>query len=140
MLGWHLEALTARQIPQRNVPGFALLVCTAEAPPPLVQPGNIGRQPEPLLLPIDPASPFLASGRLFPGAHPEDGDEDWGLEDLVGSSGKMQVLDKILDKLQDRGHRVVIFSQVGQGPQRGFAFGGGGGSSGAGVVWAPAYH
>lgn len=33
-------------------------------------------------------------------------------EDIVESSGKMQVLDRLLRKLKGKGHRVVLFSQV----------------------------
>jgi len=31
----------------------------------------------------------------------------------VAASGKMEVLDRLLRKLKRRGHRVVLFSQVG---------------------------
>jgi SWI/SNF-related matrix-associated actin-dependent regulator of chromatin subfamily A member 5 len=33
-------------------------------------------------------------------------------EDVVAASGKLQVLDRLLPKLQKNGHRVVLFSQV----------------------------
>ena len=36
-------------------------------------------------------------------------------EDLVEASGKLHVLDRLLRKLKQRGHRVVLFSQVGGG-------------------------
>jgi SWI/SNF-related matrix-associated actin-dependent regulator of chromatin subfamily A member 5 len=46
---------------------------------------------------------------LFPGAEPDfDGSTS---DDLVQASGKLQTLDLLLKKLQERGHRVVIFSQ-----------------------------
>jgi SNF2 family DNA or RNA helicase len=32
-------------------------------------------------------------------------------EDIVEASGKMVVLDRMLSKLKDRGHRVTLFSQ-----------------------------
>ena len=32
-------------------------------------------------------------------------------EEIVTAAGKMQVLDKLLKKLYQRGHRVVLFSQ-----------------------------
>ena len=35
-------------------------------------------------------------------------------EGVVAASGKMEVLDRLLRKLKRRGHRVVLFSQVGQ--------------------------
>lgn len=34
-------------------------------------------------------------------------------EGIVQASGKMEVLDRLLRKLKRRGHRVVLFSQVG---------------------------
>eukprot|EP01034_Spumella_vulgaris_P021260 gene21260-27283_t len=48
---------------------------------------------------------------LFPGA--EDPDNQGGPcgEDIVTASGKMMVLDRLLAKLQAKGHRVVLFSQ-----------------------------
>mmetsp|Transcript_24530 Transcript_24530/g.40353 ORF Transcript_24530/g.40353 Transcript_24530/m.40353 type:complete len:1073 (-) Transcript_24530:180-3398(-) len=45
---------------------------------------------------------------LFPGAEPEP---IVNSEDLIRSSGKMVVLDKLLKKLHAGGHRVLIFSQ-----------------------------
>jgi SNF2 family DNA or RNA helicase len=32
-------------------------------------------------------------------------------EEIVSASGKMRVLDKLLKKLYERGHRVCLFSQ-----------------------------
>jgi len=46
---------------------------------------------------------------LFPGAE-EDPDET-PLEELVGASGKLRVLDRMLVKLHAKDHRVVLFSQ-----------------------------
>ena len=46
---------------------------------------------------------------LFDGAE-EDPDET-SLEELVGASGKLRVLDRLLLKLKAKGHRVVLFSQ-----------------------------
>lgn len=37
------------------------------------------------------------------------------LERMVLTSGKMVVLDKLLRKLKETGHRVLLFSQVRQG-------------------------
>lgn len=45
---------------------------------------------------------------LFPGA--EEDPSTIG-DDIVASSGKMQLLDRLLFKLQSTGHRVVLFSQ-----------------------------
>jgi len=46
---------------------------------------------------------------LFQGAEPDfDGTTS---EDLVEASGKLQILDRLLKILQEKGHRVVIFSQ-----------------------------
>lgn len=45
----------------------------------------------------------------FPGAEPDfDGNTS---EDIVTASGKMMVLDQLLRKLKEKGHRVVLFSQ-----------------------------
>ena len=46
---------------------------------------------------------------LFDGAEPEIGASS--LEDLVGASGKLAVLDALLISLFQRGHRCVLFSQ-----------------------------
>lgn len=45
---------------------------------------------------------------LFPDA--ED-IESTSMEDLIGASGKLAVLDKLLRSLYEKGHRVVLFSQ-----------------------------
>jgi SNF2 family DNA or RNA helicase len=46
---------------------------------------------------------------LFAGTDvPEDGVP---IEELVEASGKLAVLDRILRRLKDAGHRVVLFSQ-----------------------------
>eukprot|EP00958_Prasinococcus_capsulatus_P001206 scaffold106_cov380-Prasinococcus_capsulatus_cf.AAC.44 len=49
---------------------------------------------------------------LFPTGEP-DFDGTTG-EDIVTASGKMQVLDKLLEKLKKNGNRVIIFSQFTQ--------------------------
>jgi len=49
---------------------------------------------------------------LFPGAEPETSNPDEAFNLLVSSSGKLQLLDKMLDKLKALGHRVLIFSQM----------------------------
>jgi SWI/SNF-related matrix-associated actin-dependent regulator of chromatin subfamily A member 5 len=46
---------------------------------------------------------------LFPGAE-QDPDET-SVEDLIASSGKLAVLDKLLCSLYQKGHRTVLFSQ-----------------------------
>ena len=46
---------------------------------------------------------------LFPGA--EEDDSLTSLEDLVGASGKLAVLDMLLRSLYQKEHRVVLFSQ-----------------------------
>ena len=45
---------------------------------------------------------------LFEGADPDPGVTD---ESLIEASGKVHGLDRLLTKLKDRGHRVVLFSQ-----------------------------
>jgi len=46
---------------------------------------------------------------LFPGA--EDNPAETTMEDLISSSGKLAVLDKLLMHLHKNGHRVCLFSQ-----------------------------
>ena len=54
---------------------------------------------------------------LFPDA--EDDPDETSLEELVGASGKLRVLDRLLVKLHRAGHRVALFSQFAQArPQR----------------------
>ena len=48
--------------------------------------------------------PFLFAGTDVP-------EEGVPVEELVEASGKLAVLDRILKRLKDRGHRVVLFSQ-----------------------------
>ena len=66
--------------------------------------------------PSNPSNPSATSATkcvnhpfLFDGADPNPGFTD---QAIVDASGKMQVLDRLLPKLQAKGHRVVIFSQV----------------------------
>ncbi|KAG1680939.1 hypothetical protein FOA52_009898 [Chlamydomonas sp. UWO 241] len=47
---------------------------------------------------------------MFPDSEPDYDGHSTG-EEIVEGSGKMQVLDRLLIKLQERGHRVVLFSQ-----------------------------
>jgi hypothetical protein len=50
---------------------------------------------------------------LFPGKEPDHcgaADEVFNL--LVGASGKLQLLQKLLPKLKEEGHRVLLFSQM----------------------------
>ncbi|KAJ8900142.1 hypothetical protein K2173_024782 [Erythroxylum novogranatense] len=46
---------------------------------------------------------------LFPGIEPEPYEEG---EHLVQASGKLLILDKLLQKLRDTGHRVLLFAQM----------------------------
>lgn len=46
---------------------------------------------------------------LFPGIEPEPYEEG---EHLVQASGKLMILDQLLQKLHDSGHRVLIFAQM----------------------------
>ena len=46
---------------------------------------------------------------LFPGAEVDN--KGGANEEIVTASGKMVILDRLLDKLKEKGHRVVIFSQ-----------------------------
>ena len=46
---------------------------------------------------------------LFPGAEPSS--EDAYVQQLIDGSGKFQLLDRLLAKLFEAGHRVVLFSQ-----------------------------
>lgn len=46
---------------------------------------------------------------LFPGA--ETDPDETSLEDLIGNSGKLAVLDLLLLSLYKKGHRVTLFSQ-----------------------------
>ena len=49
---------------------------------------------------------------LFPGAEtPNPDDPESPTAEIIEASGKMKVLDKLLPMLQERGHRVVLFSQ-----------------------------
>jgi chromodomain-helicase-DNA-binding protein 1 len=49
---------------------------------------------------------------LFDGAEARTDNPEETLKGLVMSSGKMVLLDKLLQKLQQDGHRVLIFSQM----------------------------
>ena len=49
---------------------------------------------------------------LFQGAEPPTKSADEAIELLVKSSGKLLLLDKMLDRLKAHGHRVLIFSQM----------------------------
>lgn len=48
---------------------------------------------------------------LFPGAESNLQADGAPSEEIVTASGKMVMLDRMLTKLQERGHRVVVFSQ-----------------------------
>ncbi|GLC46024.1 hypothetical protein PLESTB_001026800 [Pleodorina starrii] len=48
---------------------------------------------------------------MFKDAEPHFDSDAPPPEELVTGSGKMMVLDRLLDRLQERGHRVVLFSQ-----------------------------
>lgn len=49
---------------------------------------------------------------LFDGAEPHSDNTEETLKGLVMSSGKMVLLDKLLARLKQDGHRVLIFSQM----------------------------
>jgi len=49
---------------------------------------------------------------LFDGAEPKSETEEDILKGLVMNSGKMVLLDKLLARLKQDGHRVLIFSQM----------------------------
>ena len=49
---------------------------------------------------------------LFEGVEPESMTPDELLKGLVMNSGKMVLLDKLLARLRQDGHRVLIFSQM----------------------------
>ena len=44
---------------------------------------------------------------------PEEKGDELTLDALLGASGKMVLLDKLLPKLKAQGHKVLLFSQVG---------------------------
>ena len=46
---------------------------------------------------------------LFPGAETDPNPDP--TEEIITASGKMVMLDRLLSKLKEKGHRVVIFSQ-----------------------------
>ena len=54
--------------------------------------------------------PFLIKG-VVAAEGLDDADDDVWLENLIGASGKMLLLDKLLPHLQAQGHRVLLFSQ-----------------------------
>ena len=56
---------------------------------------------------------------LFPGVEKPTRDGR-ASEDIVNASGKLIILDRLLEKLYDKGHRVVIFSQVNSAPSAPF--------------------
>lgn len=66
---------------------------------------------------VDPHHSFLCTFFNFQtnfyffaqsGAGPKDGEVT---EEIITASGKMVILDRLLTKLTNKGHRVVIFSQ-----------------------------
>ena len=60
---------------------------------------------------FSPLSLSLSLSRyLFPGAE-TDQEVDITTEEIITASGKMVMLDRLLEKLKKKGHRVVIFSQ-----------------------------
>lgn len=63
------------------------------------EPERRGEPQKPHLLPCPQEAPVLPNGSY-------DGSS------LVKSSGKLMLLQKMLKKLRDEGHRVLIFSQV----------------------------
>lgn len=51
--------------------------------------------------------PFLIEGQVWPTTR----DPDQFLQQLVQASGKLALLDSMLARMKDRGHRVLIYSQ-----------------------------
>lgn len=49
---------------------------------------------------------------LFPGQEPVNTSLEKAFEMLVGASGKLQLLEKLLPRLKQGGHRVLLFSQM----------------------------
>jgi chromodomain-helicase-DNA-binding protein 1 len=49
---------------------------------------------------------------LFDGAEVRTDNKEETLKGLITNSGKMVLLDKLLDRLRKNGHRVLIFSQM----------------------------
>lgn len=49
---------------------------------------------------------------LFDGAEVRTGDKAKELEAMIMNSGKLMLLDRLLGRLKQEGHRVLIFSQV----------------------------
>lgn len=62
--------------------------------------------------------PFLLRGAEeqiiseFKALHPEKNEEDLQLFSLIQASGKLVLIDKLLPKLRQDGHKVLIFSQM----------------------------
>jgi SNF2 family DNA or RNA helicase len=48
----------------------------------------------------------------FKTTHPDKSEEELQCLSLIQSSGKMVLIDKLLPKLQQDGHKVLIFSQM----------------------------
>jgi chromodomain-helicase-DNA-binding protein 4 len=53
--------------------------------------------------------PWLFTGGLPPPGEVPDGET--GIVQLIAASGKLALLDKMMGKLKERGHRVLIYSQ-----------------------------
>ncbi|KAF3329313.1 CHD3-type chromatin-remodeling factor PICKLE [Carex littledalei] len=51
---------------------------------------------------------------LFPGQEESQSSDKLAFSSLVAASGKLQLLEKLLPKLKERGNRVIIFSQMTQ--------------------------
>lgn len=51
---------------------------------------------------------------LFPGAEKISDADEVASEDIISASGKLEILDRLLAKLEAKGHRVVLFSQFTQ--------------------------
>lgn len=49
---------------------------------------------------------------LFPGAESQADSREENFKNLIMNSGKMFLLDKLLTRLKQDGHRVLIFSQM----------------------------
>ena len=50
--------------------------------------------------------PYLLDGDRVPGVHGPE-----ALQRLIAASGKLDLIDKLVQRLHERGHRVLIYSQ-----------------------------
>jgi hypothetical protein len=100
-------------IPQHSACwGFGFVFSRAADHPPMARPLSI---PAASLVPCQRGEPTKAPLLLCPQEAPVLPNGSYDGSSLVKSSGKLMLLQKMLKKLRDEGHRVLIFSQVGPG-------------------------